>query len=327
MNTRPYLKWAPVFGMFLFFMGLAPRAGAAYPERPIRLVIPVPPGGAADFIGRLFAEKLGQELGQTVIAENKVGASGMIASQEVARAAPDGYTILLSSSTTHGTAPLVVRNPLYDPQTDFTHIGLIATVPAVVTVTKSLPVKSIAELIEYSNKHKGTLNYGSSGTGSPLHLWGELFKSITGASLEHVPYKGAGPAVLDLVAGRIQVMFDGVPSQLGNIESGNTRALATMNDTRSTVLPDLPTMGEEGFPKVVGGLWFGISGPKGMPAEAVERLSAALFKVTGMPEIQKTYAERGVLTTPLKPSAYLDFIRSENEKYSKVVRHSNITLD
>jgi tripartite-type tricarboxylate transporter receptor subunit TctC len=327
MLTRNCFKWTPVFVLFFCLMGLAPRAGAAYPDRPVRLVIPVPPGGAADFIGRLFAERLGQELGQTVVVENKAGASGMIASQQVARSDADGYTLLLSSSTSHGTAPVVVRSPLYDPLADFTHIGLIATVPAVVVVNKALPVTTVAELIDYANKNKGQLNYGSSGTGSPLHLWGELFKSVTGASFQHVPYKGAGPAVMDLVAGRIQIMFDGVPSQLGNIQSGNTRALATMNDTRSTVLPDLPTMGEVGFPKVVGGLWFGISGPKGVPDEVVNRLSAALFKVTDMPDVRDTYAQRGVLTTPMKPSAYSDFISNENKKYSEVVRTSGMTLE
>ena len=295
-------------------------AQAVYPVSSIKLIIPVPPGGAADLIGRLVARRLGDALGQTIVVENVGGATGTIAAQQVARAKPDGYTLLLSSSTTHGTAPAAFRSLPYDPIAGFTHIRLLATVPAVAVVTKSLPVNSIQELVAYSKAHPDQLNYGSSGNGSPLNFWSEMFKQASGASLNHVPYKGSGPAVTDLIAGRIQVMFDGLPAQISNIEAGNTRALAVLHQQRLSALPDTPTMPELGYPTVLGGLWYGVSGPAGLDPAVADRLDLELRKIGELPEFEEALRSRGILQTPLARGDYSAFIVAENQKYRRIAQ-------
>ena len=300
-------------------------AEPTYPRGPVKLVVPVPPGGAADFIARILAQRLSEELGQSFIIENVSGATGTIAAQQVARAKPDGYTLLLSSSTTHGTAPAAFKTLPYDPLSSFYHIRLIAIVPAVVVVNKELPVTSVAQLIDYSKQKPDTLNYASSGNGSPLNFWGEMFKQATQASLSHIPYKGSGPAVTDLIAGRIQVMFDGLPAQLGNIQAGNTRLLAVMHPVRLPALPDTPTMAELGCPQVIGGLWYGLSGPAGLPQSVVDKLDQALIKIESSGQLLDQFSQRGILLTPLSQSQYAAFIQAENEKYRAIGLASGIT--
>lgn len=302
-------------------------AQAAYPSASVKLIVPVPPGGAADLIGRLVAQRLGEALGQTIVVENVAGATGTIAAQQVARAKPDGYTLLLSSSTTHGTAPASFGSLPYDPIDSFTHIRLLATVPAVAVVNKNLPVNSIAELVAYSRANPDSLNYGSSGNGSPLNFWSEMFKQASGASLNHIPYKGSGPAVNDLIAGRIQVMFDGLPAQVSNIDAGNTRALAVLHDARLTALPNTPTMPELGYPTVLGGLWYGVSGPVGLDPVIVERIDRELEKIGNSPQFAEALLGRGILLTPLSRDRYSAFIRAENEKYRQIARVANMKPD
>ena len=300
-------------------------AEPAYPQGPIKLIVPVPPGGAADFIGRILAQRLTETLGQSFVIENVGGATGTIAAQQVARAKPDGYTLLLSSSTTHGTAPAAFKALPYNPLSSFSHIRLIATVPAVAVVNKDLPVTTIAQLIDYSKQKPDTLNYASSGNGSPLNFWGEMFKQATQASLSHVPYKGSGPAVTDLIAGRIQVMFDGLPAQIGNVQAGNTRLLAVLHPTRLPALPETPTMGELGYAQVVGGLWYGLSGPAGLAQTVVTTLDQALIKIENSQPLQEEFSRRGILLTPLSQSHYAAFIRTENEKYKAIGATAGIT--
>lgn len=306
---------------------LVTQAAAAYPDRYITLIVPVPPGGAGDLIGRLVGTKLSTILGQRIVVENRGGAAGTIAAAAASRADADGYTLLLSSSTTHGTAPVVYKNIAYDPTKGFTHIGLVGTVPAVLVVNADLPVKTIQDFVAYAKARPGQLNYGSSGIGSPLHLWGEMFKAAAKIDLTHVPYKGAGPAVVDLLGGRIHAMLDGLPSQLSGINSGKARALGALNATRLDNLPDAPTMPEAGYPDVIGGLWFGLSGPPGLPPDVVKKLEDALKQVVAMPDVQESLKAAGILTTPRLGADYSKFIATENDRYGKVARDAKISVD
>ena len=311
----------------LFPPGASAASKDDYPQRPLRLVVPVPPGGAGDFTGRLVGAKLAEALGQNVVVENRGGAAGVIATEFVSQAAPDGYTFLLSSSTTHGIGPVLYRKLPYDAQKNFTHIGLIATVPAVMAVNQSVPVHSVKEFVALAKARPGTLLFGSSGSGGPPHLMGELFKAVTGAPITHVPYKGSGPAVIDLVGGQLQVMFDGLPSLIGQIKAGKLRAIAAVSATRSAVLPELPTMAEAGYPGIEGGLWFGVSGPAGVPANIVNRMSKEIFAAVAIAEVKERFASVGAFVSPLGPREYTEFIRAENKKWAPVVKASGATID
>lgn len=309
---------------------IAAGAAAAVPAwaqsgKPLRMIVPVPPGGAADFIARQLAKSMQETLGRTVVVDNRGGASGTIATQELMRSEPDGDTVLLSSSTSHGTAPLVLKSATYDPVRDFAHIGFFAYVPAVLVVNKDLPVKDVKELVAYAKKDAKAVNFGSSGNGSPLHLWGELFKSRTGAPMTHVPYKGAGPAVIDLVAGRIHVMIDGVTAQLGNVKGGKTRALATLSEKRSALLPDVPTMAELGFSHLDAALWYGLSAPKGTPAAKTEPIFRAMQVAATSEELRKAFEMQGIVVDVKNAADYAKLIGAENDRYRKVIAEAGIT--
>jgi tripartite-type tricarboxylate transporter receptor subunit TctC len=300
---------------------------APYPERYLTLIVPVTAGGAGDFMGRLIADRLSNALGEKVIVDNRGGASGTIAAAAVARATPDGYTLLLSSSTTHATAPAAFKTMPYDPIKDFTHIGLIATAPAVLSISAALPPKSLAELVDYARRNQDQLNYGSSGVGSPGQFWGEMFMAASKVQMVHVPYKGTGPAMIDLAAGQIQVILDGLPSQLSNIQAGTIRPLAAMSAARSPKLPDVPTMAEAGYPTVLGGLWFGLSGPAGLSNDVVDRLSVELAKISADPTFLDKLQSFGMISTPLRNDEYVKFIRDEISRYGKIAVETNISIN
>lgn len=300
---------------------------ASYPEHYVTLIVPVPGGGAGDLIGRLVAERLSKALGEQVIVDNRGGASGTIAARAVARAAPDGYTLLLSSSTTLATAPVALKDLPYDPIKDFTHIGLVATAPAVLSINAALPPKSLAELVDYARRNPDQLNYGSAGVGSPGQFWAEMFKAAAKIHMVHVPYKGTGPAMIDLASGQIQVLLDGLPSQLSNIQSGAVRPLAAMSTARSPNLPDVPTMAEAGYPSVLGGLWFGLSGPSGLPKEVVDRLGTELARISTEPAFLDKLQPFGVIATPLRSDDYSKFIQDEISKYGRIAREADISTN
>lgn len=298
-----------------------------YPQRPIRLIVGVPPGGAADFTARITAAKMSEALGQNVVVENRGGAAGTIASDIVAKATPDGHTLMLSSSTTHGIGPVLYKKLPYDALKDFTHIGLINSVPGVMVVHQSVPATSVKEFVALAKAKPGTLLFGSSGSGSPPHLIGELFKSVTGAPIVHVPYKGSGPAVIELAGGQLHAMFDGLPSLIGQIKAGKLRALAATSATRSSLMPELPTMAEAGFAGVEGGLWFGVSGPAGVPRAAVDKISKEIFRITALDDVKERFANVGARATPLAPAAYTKFIRDEMGKWGPLVKSSGASVD
>jgi len=314
-----------VFGAWI--VAIPNSAQAEYPERLITLIVAVPPGGAGDIVARQFANRLSELLKQNIVIENRGGAAGTIAAAITARAAADGYTLLLSSIATHATAPVVYKNITYDPSKDFSHIGLIATAPAILSVNSALPIHSVADLVAYAKDKPGELNFGSSGNGSGPQLWGEMFMAASGARLTHVPYKGSGPAVVDLLAGRIQMMFDAAAAQMSGIQTGQLRPLAVMSAERSIFLPDVPTMAEAGYPQVTGNLWYGLSAPAKLPSSVVARLEGALQKIAAMPDFQEALQQVGLLSTPMSARSYSQFILDENDKYRKVARTANITVD
>jgi tripartite-type tricarboxylate transporter receptor subunit TctC len=314
-----------VFGVLI--AAISVPAQAEYPERLITLVVAVPPGGAGDIVARQFASRLSELLHQNVVIENRGGAAGTIAAAQTARAAADGYTLLLSSIATHATAPVVYRNISYDPSKDFSHIGLIATAPAMLSVNSALPFRSVADLVAYARDKPGELNFGSSGNGSGPQLWGEMFMAASGVKLTHVPYKGSAPAVVDLIAGRIQMMFDAAAAQISGIQTGQLRPLAVLSSERSVFFPDVPTMAEAGYPMVSGNLWYGLSGPANLPADVVARLETALQKVAAMPDFQEALKQVGMLSTPMTAQAYSRFILDENNKYRKIARAANISVE
>jgi tripartite-type tricarboxylate transporter receptor subunit TctC len=313
--------------VFAVFVALSNPAQAEYPERLITLIVAVPPGGAGDLVARQFAKQLSELLHQNVVIENRSGAAGTIAAAVTARAAADGYTLLLSSSATHGTAPVVYANIAYDPSRDFSHIGLIATAPAMLSVNSALPVRSVADLVTYARGKPGELNFGSSGNGSGPQLWGEMFMAASGVKLTHVPYKGSAPAVVDLMAGRIQMMFDAAAAQLSGLQTGQLRPLAVMSAERSVFFPDVPTMAEAGYPAVTANLWYGLSGPAKLPPEIVARLEGALLKIAAIPEFQEALKQIDMLSTPMSASAYSRFIVDENDKYRKIARAADISVE
>jgi len=314
-----------VFGISIAAIGNPARA--EYPERLITLIVAVPPGGAGDLVARHFAHHLSELLHQNVVIENRGGAAGTIATSLAARAPADGYTLLLSSIATHCTAPVVYKDISYDPSRDFSHIGLIATAPAMLSVNSALPIHSVADLVAYATGKPGELNFGSSGNGSGPHLWGEMFMAASGVKLTHVPYKGSGPAVIDLLAGRIQMMFDAAAAQISGIQSGQLRPLAVMSTERSIFFPNVPTMAEAGYPSVTANLWYGLSAPAKLPSPILSRLEGALQRIAAMPDFQQALKEVGLLSTPMSAQAYSRFILDENDRYGKIARAADISVE
>src|SRR3954468_24326375 len=269
----------------------AALAQSDYPGRPLRLLVTVPPGGAADFIARLIGAKLAESLGQPVVVENRAGASGTIAAEAVARAPPDGYTLLQNSITTHGIGPHLFDKLPYDPVKDFAPVSGLALLPLIMAVNADVPAKTVPELIALAKRQP--LNFASSGNGGAPHMAAELFKSVTGAPIVHVPYKGSGPAVTDLVGGRVQIMFDAAPSLIQHVRSGKLRVLAAASAERNPLLPDVPTFAELGYPQVDVSLWYGLLAPAGTPRPLIDRLNRDVAKALDSAEVKERLQAQG----------------------------------
>jgi len=312
-------------------LALCPAAPAwaqdAFPQRPLRLIISVPPGGAADFIGRIVGAKLGEFLGQHVVIEGRPGAGGIVASEYVTKTTPDGHTLMMSSSTTHGVAPVLYKKLPYDAINGFTHISLVVLLPAMMAVNVDVPAKTVKELIALAKSKPGAYHFTSSGNGSAPQLFGEQFKILTGVAMTHVPYKGSGPAVVGLAAGEVHLMFDGLPSLIGQIKAGRLRPLAAMTQKRFAIFPEVPTAAEAGLAGMEGGVWYGLSGPAGIPRPIVERLNKEIARVVSQPDVQERFATVGGIAAPSTPSEYVAFILKENKKWGEVVRISGAAPD
>jgi tripartite-type tricarboxylate transporter receptor subunit TctC len=302
-------------------------ANAAYPEKPIRMIVPFAPGGTADIIGRLFADRLGAELGQSIVVENKAGAGGSIGTRYVADSAPDGYTLLLASSSTHGSNAAVYSKLPYDPIADFTPITLIETVPGVLSVTKSFPAKDMAGLVAELKAKPDTYTYASSGTGGLGNLAMELFKSIAGVDVLHIPYKGAGPAFTDVISGQVAMIWEPIAAELPFIRNGQLKPIAIAAEERSAELPDVPTFAEAGIENYNAQAWNGLLGPKGMQDDVVARLQDASVKALKDPGMVEKLAQLGGTVVASSPQEFHRVIVDDIAKWKRVAAQSNIKLD
>jgi tripartite-type tricarboxylate transporter receptor subunit TctC len=300
------------------------QAESGYPNRPLQLVVTVPPGGAADLVARLVGAKLGEALGEPVVISNRGGAGGTIAAAAVAKSDPDGYTLLLNTIATHGIGPHLYANLPYDPAKDFAPVILVAKLPLIMTVNADLPAQSVKDVIALAKARPGELTFASAGNGGAPHLAGELFKSLTGTDLLHVPYRGSGPAVVDLVAGRIAIMFDATPSLLPFVTAGKLRVLAAASPERHRLLPDIPTFAELGLPGMDIALWYGIAAPAGTPRPIVQRLNAELVKILDMPDVRRTLSDQGADIKSGSPEEFGTFMREEQARWGPVVKQAGI---
>jgi tripartite-type tricarboxylate transporter receptor subunit TctC len=300
------------------------RAEPGYPSRPIQLVVTVPPGGAADFVARIIGAKLADALGQPVIIANRGGAGGTTAAAGVAKSEPDGYTLLLNTIATHSIGPHLYARLPYDPVRDFSPVILLAKLPLIMTVTASLPARSVGDVIALAKARPGQLTFASSGSGGAPHLAGELFKALAGIDLLHVPYRGSGPAVVDLIAGRTAIMFDAAPSLLPFIASSQLRPLAAANPQRHRLLPDVPTFAELGYPRMDISLWYGIVAPAATPRPIVQRLNTELIRIMEMPDIRKSFADQGADVQGGTPAEFGAFMNVESARWGAVIKQAGI---
>jgi tripartite-type tricarboxylate transporter receptor subunit TctC len=299
----------------------------AWPSKPVRIICPYP-GGPVDLSSRVVAQKLQEALGQPVVVELKPGAGGVIAADYVAKVAPDGYTLLMGAIATHAINPSLMQGLPYDAIKDFRHVALVVQVPNVLIVNNDLPAKNVAGLIALAKAKPGQLDFGSGSTGSTGHLAGELFKQMTGTFMVHIPYKSSSPAVLDLLAGRLQLMFDNLASSLPNIKAGKVRALAVTTKKRTGFLPELPTLDESGLKGFDMTTWWGIMAPAKTPPEVVARLSAEILKALDSPDTRERLRTMGSETPAVRsPEAFTAFVESEKALYAKLVKVSGAKPD
>jgi len=297
-----------------------------YPARPIRVIAPFPPGGGTDLFARTIAQKLSAAWGQQVVVDNRSGAGGMIGSEMVAKAAPDGYTLLITSSSSHVISPHLSRKPPYDALNDFVAVIMIASAPNVLVVHPSVPARSVKELIDLAKARPGALNYASNGSGTLSHLTGELFKLQTGVDLVHIPYKGGPPAVIDLVAGQVSVLFSALPTVFAQVRAGKLRLVAVTGDKRIAPVIDVPTVAETvpGFESVQ---WWGMFAPPALSADLTARLSGEVAKMLVDVELKARFAAEGAESAQISPRDFPAFLRADFEKWGKVVKAAGIRAE
>lgn len=299
----------------------------SWPRQPVTLVVPFPAGGPTDAMARALAQKLAERLGQNVVVENKGGAGGTIAAEAVARAAPDGHTLFFGTTGTLAINPSLYSKLRYDPVRDFAPVSLMATTMNVLVVHPEVPAKNLSELVQLAKARPGTITYGSAGNGSSNHLSGELFRSTAGVQVNHIPYKGSAPALVDLLGGRLTMMFDTIAQQTQNVAAGKVRALAVTGPRRSPLLPDVPTAQEAGLKDFDVTIWFGVLAPAGTPAQVVERLSREIGLVMSGDEMRRRMQADGAEARPTTPAEFAAVIRRDLDKWGPVVKASGATLD
>ena len=302
-------------------------AQAAYPSKTITMVVPFSAGGTTDILARIVSQALTAELGQSVIVDNRAGAGGNIGGQAAARAAADGYTLFMGTVGTHAINAALYKKMPFDPIKDFAPLTRVANVPNLLVANPKQPFKNVKELIAYAKANPGTLNFGSSGSGSSIHLSGELFKSMAKVDMQHVPYKGSAPAVTDLLGNQIAIMFDNMPSAIQHVRSGKLVPLAVTTAKRSPELPDVPTIAEAGVPGYEATSWFGLFAPAGTPPAVVAKLNTAIVKVLAKADVKKKINEQGAEVYSETPEQFSAFIQKEAVKWGKVVRESGASVD
>ena len=307
-----------------FVFGLAGAAAADYPERAITLVIPFAAGGSTDVVGRIVAERMSADLGQQVVVQNVGGAGGSLGATQVAEADPDGYTILMGTVATHALNPLILKQKPYDPVADFAPVSLLVLVPNVLAVNPELPVQNVQELIDLAKTQP--LAYASSGNGTPLHLSGELFKAMAGVDITHIPYKGSGPALTDVLGNQVPIIFDNLPSASGHITSGKLRALGVTTAERAPSFPDVPAIAET-LPGYETYSWNALFAPAGTPPEAVARLNAAAVAAMANPAVVARMGEFSASIVASSPEDLAEHVKAEMTKWEPVVTDANVTMD
>ena len=322
-----FKHWIAAFaGMTIaVFTGMTALA-QSYPSKPIRIVVPYPPGGFNDTLGRTLAAKFTESWGQPAIVENKPGANTLIGSDFVAKSAPDGYTLLIVAFP-FAVTPSLIKNMPYDTLKDFAPVVLAAQSPNILVVNPDLPVKSVGELIALAKAKPDSLSYASTGNGSSNHISMELFKSLAGVKLVHIPYKGSAPAVTDLLGGQVQVMFDNAPNVMPQVKAGRLRALGQSGLTRSSVAADLPTVAEAGVPGYEVMVWFGLVAPAGTPREVVMKLNGEVLKILAMPDVRERFLAQGVEPMGSTPEQFGEHIRAQMAKWGKVVRDAGVQAE
>jgi tripartite-type tricarboxylate transporter receptor subunit TctC len=303
------------------------QSASGYPDRPVTIVVPFAAGGASDILARQLGKQLTQVLGQSFISDNRVGAGGAVGARAVARAAPNGYTLIMGTNASHAIAATINKNLGYDPLRNFAPISLVAHVPQILMVNPSLPVNNVKELIAYAKANPGTLNYSSAGNGTPGHLGMELFKIMAGVEMTHVPYQGGGPALLALAGGQIQLMADNVNAALPQIKAGKVKAIAVTTSRRSSALPDLPTIAEQALPGFDSGSWFALFAPAETPRDIVGKLNAEVVKALNVPEVRATLLAQGAEPSAGTPEELTKLMRDDIEKWSRVVEKIGFKME
>ena len=327
-NSRPWLTTLlPGMAVLALTLAAALPALAEFPDRPIRIIVPYPPGGTSDLLARAVAPRLGERLKQTVVIENRAGAGGVIGSQVVAKSPADGYTLLLGTIATHGILPVLQKPAPYDAVKDFAPVTLVASTPNVLVANPSAPVRNLAELLALARTKPGSVNFGSTSLGGSPHMSGELLKTMAQVDIVHVPYKGGGPMLIDLMGGQIPVGFDNLPSSMNHIRAGKIRALAVTTAKRWPGAPEIPTMAEAGVPGYEATAWFGLLAPANTPKPIVELLQQHVAAILRQPEVEKLLLEQGAEAVGNTPDEFAKLIAAELQKWAKVVATTGVKLE
>ncbi len=325
--SKKYLAALAAFLLFALPVFYTPAQAQAYPSRAIRIVVPFPPGGTSDILARAIGQKLSEEWGQQVIADNRPGAAGNIASENVARSKPDGYTLYIITVGTHAINPAIYSKLTFDPIKDFTPVTNLVNLPSVLLVHPSVPVKNVKELIALARKHPGALQYSSAGSGAQPHLTAEMFKTMAGVDLLHVPYKGAGPQMIGILSGEVALTFATAPSGVPYVKSRQLRAIGVTSASRIAALPEVPTIAESGVSGYEAVGWNGMSAPAGLPPPILEKIHDTVVKIVRTPEMRQRLTDLGADPAPSTPGEFSALIKSELAKWAKVVKDSGARLD
>ena len=327
-NRRPLTTTLlPAMAVLALTLAAALPALAEFPDRPIKIIVPYPPGGTSDLLARAVAPRLGERLKQTVVIENRAGAGGVIGSQVVAKSPADGYTLLLGTIATHGILPVMQKPAPYDAVKDFAPVTLLASTPNVLVANPSAPVRNLAELLALARAKPGSVNFGSTSLGGSPHMSGELLKTMAQVDIVHVPYKGGGPMLIDLMGGQIPVGFDNLPSSINHIRAGKIRALAVTTAKRWPGAPEIPTMAEAGVPGYEATAWFGLLAPANTPKPIVELLQRHVAAILRQPEVEKMLLEQGAEAVGNTPDEFARLIAAELQKWTKVVAATGVKLE
>jgi tripartite-type tricarboxylate transporter receptor subunit TctC len=322
-----FATWVACVAVGLSGFGSGVQAQGTYPNRPIKLVAPFPPGGTSDVLSRVIAKKLGEALGQPITVDNKPGASGNIGHDFVAKSPPDGYTIVITNSSTFVSNPYLYKRMPFDPYNDFESMGLVASAGQVLIVHPSVSARTVAELTALAKAKPGKLNFGSGGKGIQSHVSGEMYKAAVGVDIVHVPYKGTIQAVTDVVAGQVEMAFSDMVPAMPQIKAGTVRALAVTSVTRSSALPDVPTMIESGVPGFNAGVWWALLAPKGTPQQVINRINAEWAKISKDPEVIEAYARLGVNTESSTPAKIFEMARAEYPVMGKILKDAGVQAE